>query len=202
MDLRTPKMPAEERRAATIEAVIDLAAGCDPGEITTTAIATHMRLTQGALFRHFASKEAIWEAVMGWVAEGLLARIDAAIEAAPSPLEALGAVFMTHVRFISEHPGVPRIMFGELQRGADSAAKRMARILVDRYGKRLRRLIDEGKACRQISSDIDTAVAAMLFLSTLQGLVMQSLLAGDVKRIRSAAPGAFALYARAIRRSP
>lgn len=202
MELRTPKMPAEERRAATIEAVIELAAACDPGEITTTAIASHMNLTQGALFRHFVSKDAIWEAVMGWVAERLLGRIDAAIAAAPSPLEALEAAFMTHVRFISEHPGIPRIMFGELQRGADSAAKRMVRTLVRRYGERLRRLIDEGKARRQVAADIDTAAAAMLFLSTMQGLVMQSLLAGDVKRIRSAAPGAFALYARAIRRSP
>lgn len=202
MELRTPKLPAEERRAATIEAVIDLAAACDPGEITTTAIASHMNLTQGALFRHFVSKDAIWEAVMGWVAERLLARIDAAIEAAPTPLEALEAAFMTHVRFISEHPGVPRIMFGELQRSADSPAKRMVRTLVARYGERLRRLIDEGKARRQVSTDIDTAAAAMLFLSTMQGLVMQSLLSGDVKRIRAAAPGSFALYARAIRRSP
>jgi AcrR family transcriptional regulator len=198
----TPKLPAEERRAATVEAVIDLAAECDPGEITTTAIATHMQLTQGALFRHFASKEAIWEAVMCWVAEGLLARIDAAIGAATSPLEALEAVFMTHARFITEHPGVPRIMFGELQRSGDSRAKRMVRILVGRYGERLRRLIDEGKARRQICAEIDTAAAAMLFLSAMQGLVMQSLLAGDVKRIRGAAAGSFALYARAIRRSP
>jgi TetR/AcrR family transcriptional regulator len=202
MELRTPKLPAGERRAATIEAVIDLAADCDPGEITTTAIASHMQLTQGALFRHFASKEAIWEAVMGWVAERLLARIDSATQAAPSPLEALEAAFMTHVGFISEHPGVPRIMFGELQRGADSPAKRMVRILVERYSERLRRLVEAGKAGGQLSPDIDTAAAAMLFLSTLQGLVMQSLLAGDVKRIRRAAPGAFALYARAIRRSP
>lgn len=202
MELRTPKLPAEERRLATVEAVIELAGDCDPGEITTSAIAARMQLTQGALFRHFASKDAIWEAVMGWVAEGLLARVDAAIAAAPSPLEALEAAFMTHVRFISEHPGVPRIMFGELQRGADSAAKRMVRVLVGRYGERLRRVIDEGKARGQVAADIDTAAAAMLFLSTMQGLVMQSLLAGDVKRIRSAAPGAFALYARAIRRSP
>lgn len=202
MELRTPKLPAPERRAATIEAVVDLAARCDPGEITTTAIASHMQLTQGALFRHFASKEAIWEAVMGWVADALLARIDAAIAAAGTPLEALEAAFMTHVRFISEHPGVPRIMFGELQRGADSPAKRMVRTLVARYGERLRRVIDAGKARGQVAADIDTAAAAMLFLSAMQGLVMQSLLSGDAKRIRAAAPGSFALYARAIRRSP
>ena len=34
-----------------MEAVIELAAGHDPGEITTTAIAQHMGVTQGALLK-------------------------------------------------------------------------------------------------------------------------------------------------------
>ncbi len=57
-------LPAEERRAATVDAVIALAADHDPGEITTTAIARQMGVTQGALFKHFPTKEAILEAVM------------------------------------------------------------------------------------------------------------------------------------------
>ncbi|MFA6687219.1 MAG: TetR family transcriptional regulator, partial [Desulfuromonas sp.] len=60
-------LPAEERRAATIMAVVDLSATQNPSEITTAAIAKHMRLTQGALFRHFSGKAAIWESVMDWV---------------------------------------------------------------------------------------------------------------------------------------
>lgn len=33
-------------------------------------------MTQGALFRHFPSKDAIWQAVMEWVAERLIERIE------------------------------------------------------------------------------------------------------------------------------
>jgi hypothetical protein len=39
----------------------------------------------------------------------------------------------------------------------------------------------------------------MLFIGTIQGLVMQSLLDGDVERIRRDAPRAFAIYCRGIR---
>ena len=46
MNTRT-KLPAEERRAATVDAVIELAAGHDPGEITTTVIAKHIEFGQG-----------------------------------------------------------------------------------------------------------------------------------------------------------
>ena len=43
-----------------------------------------------------------------------------------------------------------------------------------------------------------TSPAAVLFLGTIQGLVMQSLLAGDVARIRRDAPAVFAIYRRGI----
>ena len=75
-------LSAEARRAATVEAVIQLAAQTPPSEITTTAIAQHMGVTQGALFKHFPTKEAILEAVMVWVAEHLLSRVDEAAHAA------------------------------------------------------------------------------------------------------------------------
>ncbi len=76
MDTHPKHLPADERRAVTVESVVALAGSQNPSEITTAAIAKHMNLTQGALFRHFPNKEAIWQAVMEWVAERLLARID------------------------------------------------------------------------------------------------------------------------------
>ena len=99
-------LPADERRAATVEAVVALAARTNPSDISTTAIARHMGVTQGALFKHFPTKESIFEAVMAWVAERLLARIDAAARKAATPLAALEAVFMAHVQFVTAHPGV------------------------------------------------------------------------------------------------
>lgn len=191
-------MPADERRAVTVDAVVELAGSQNPSEITTAAIAKHMNLTQGALFRHFPSKDAIWQAVMEWVAERLLARIDRAAQGIDSPLAAMQAMFMSHVEFVAEHPGVPRMMFGELQRAEQTAPKRIVQTLIQRYGERLQRLIEDGKACGELSASLDTEAAATLFIGTIQGLVMQSLLAGDVQRIRHHAPRVFAIYQRGI----
>ena len=46
---------------------------------------------------------------------------------------------------------------------------------------------------------LDNEAAATLFIGTIQGLVMQSLLAGDVTRIRRDAPRVFDIYRRGIR---
>lgn len=201
MATKNKQLPAEERRAVTVEAVVALAAEQNPSSITTSAIAQHMGLTQGALFRHFPNKEAILQAVMEWVAEQLLSRIDTAIRSAISPIAALEAVFMTHVRFVAEHPGVPRILFGELQRAEQTAPKRMVQKLIHRYGERLNQLIEQGKLCEELDADLDTEAATILFIGTIQGLVMQSLLAGKVCHIHNDAPRVFAIYLRGIRRT-
>ena len=197
MDTHSKHLPADQRRAVTVEAVIELAGSQNPSEITTAAIAKHMNLTQGALFRHFPSKEAIWQAVMEWVAERLLDRIDRSAQGIESPLAAMKAMFMTHVEFVAEHPGVPRMMFGELQRAELTPAKRMVQTLIQRYGERLHQLIEKGKASGELSA-LDNEAAATLFIGTIQGLVMQSLLAGDVDRIRRDAPRVFEIYRRGI----
>jgi len=189
---------ADERRAATVEAVVDLAAEQNPSDITTTAIAQRMGLTQGALFRHFPTKDAILQAVMSWVTERLLARVDKAAEGTTSPVAALEAVFMTHIDFVSEHPGVPRMLFGELQRPGETLPKRMVQTLIQHYGERLHRLLEAGKAQGELDAGLDVEAAAVLFIGTIQGLVMQSLLAGKVCRIRRDAPAVFAIYRRGI----
>lgn len=199
MNIHAKHLPADERRAVTVEAVVDLAGSQNPSEITTSDIAKHMNLTQGALFRHFPTKDAIWQAVMVWVTDRLLARIDRAAEGIDSPLAAMQAMFMSHVEFVVEHPGVPRMMFGELQRADFTPAKRMAQTLIQRYSERLVSRIEQGKVAGEIAHEIDTQAAATLFIGTIQGLVMQSMLSGDIKRMHADAPGVIAIYLRGVR---
>jgi len=202
--LNSPKknLPADERRSVTVEAVVALAGSQNPSDITTAAIAKHMNLTQGALFRHFPSKDAIWQSVMEWVADRLLARIDSAAEGIDSPLAAMQAMFMSHIDFVVEHPGVPRMMFGQLQSTDATAAKEMAQTLIQRYAERIRTRIEQGKASGEITLEVSTQAAATLFVGTIQGLVMQSMLSGDIKRMRVDAPSVFAIYQRGMRLNP
>lgn len=196
--VRQKNLPADKRRNVTVEAVVELAAQANPSDITTAAIAKHMNLTQGALFRHFPNKEAIWQAVMKWVAERLMARIDKAAEGITSPLEAMQAMFHAHVTFVADHPGAPRMLFGELQGAKATPAKLLARELMKQYAARLSRLIEAGKACGELPDELESKSAATLFIGMIQGLVMQSLIAGDMERIHSDAPHVFAIYRRGI----
>ena len=194
-------LPAAERRAATVESVVALAATSNPSEITTAAIATRMGLSQGALFKHFPTKDAILVAVMQWVADSLMTRVNAALESATTPVHALEALFLAHVDFVAKHPGVPRLVFGELQRTKRSAAGRMVQMLLRTYGERVKGILADAKTRGELDPAIDPEAASILFVGTVQGLVMQSLLSGEIGRIRADAPRVFAIYRRGIERA-
>ncbi len=195
---RPKKIPADERRNVTVEAVIELAGSANPDSITTAAIAKHMKLTQGAIFRHFPNKDAIWSAVVEWIARHLMARIDAAAGDVAAPVDKMEAMFLAHVGFVADHPGAPRMLFGELQGTRITPAKRLAQGVMRRYAARLHDLIEAGKAEGELRADLDSAAAATLFIGTIQGLVMQSLIAGDMEKMRRDAPRVFAIFRHGI----
>ena len=182
----------------TVETVVDLAATANPADITTVQIAERMGLSHGALFRHFPTKDAVWDAVMVWTADQLTQRLDKALAKEASPLSALEAMFMAHVGFVAARPGVPRIMFGELQRTGDTAAKRGAKALMNGYRTRVMGLVERGKTDGSLPVDLDAEAAAMLFVGTIQGLVMQAMIAGDFAAMRPMAGRVFGIYLKGI----
>ena len=186
------KLSADARRAATVETVIGLAAATNPADITTAQIAAQMDVTQGALFRHFADKQAIWAAVMDWTATTLLARFDAVTGV--TPIERLRAMFATHIDFVVTHPGVPRILFGELQRDGDAQGKMCVRALMAAYRERVTNLLTEAKTRSLVAERVDISAASTMFLGMVQGLVMQAMAASDFTTMPAVSGRLFDLY--------
>ena len=198
MSTAPARLPTEERQAEIVTAALELARETSPALITTSDIAAGVGVSQGALFKHFPTKDAIWLAAMGWVRGQLLARLEDAASKAASPLDALAAMFKAHVGFVASHPGVPRVIFPELQPAADSPVKQEVRKLLQGYRKLLRRQLDAAVAGGQVSARVDLEAAATLFVGVVQGLVMQSMLTGNAAAIKSQADAVFAIYRRGI----
>ena len=189
---------SEERRALAVDAVIELASEMNPADITTAAISDRMGLTQGALFRHFPNKDAVLQAVMESVSERILSRIDEAVRCEASPFGALRAIFMAHVGFVESNPGVPRLMFGELQRTEETGAKRATAAFLETYAARILERLDEAKKLGQVSSGVCSRLAAMALIGSIQGLVIQATLSGRVGDIRAGADAAFDIWRKGV----
>ena len=197
-DQNSKHLSADERRTVTVEAVVALAAQQNPTDITTAAIAQHMGLTQGAIFRHFPSKESIVQAVLDWVSNKLMARVDQAAQTQQSPMAALEAVFMAHIGFISEHPGAPRMLLAELQKSGETIPKRMVVTLMTNYRARIHELLEKGQACGEVSPALDLEAASTLYIGMIQGLVMQSLAKSEPGHVFQSAGKTFAVFKRGL----
>ena len=196
------RLPTEERQAEIVAAALRLARELSPALITTSDIAAAVGVTQGAVFKHFPTKDAIWLAAMAGVRERLLLALEQAAQAAPSPLDALAAVFRAHVAFVVAQPGVPRLIFHELQRPSDSPVKQEVRALLQSYRKLLLDLLEAAVQQGQAPATLDKSAAATLFVGIVQGLVMQSMLSGKPAAMKAEAERVFALYLRGIGDAP
>lgn len=193
------------RQAGLVEAALALAAQRSPADITTADLAQTVGISQGAVFRHFASKEAIWLAVLDWATETLLGELRAATSeplAQSTPLAALQGVFRAHVDFVVRHPGVPRVIFQELQHAQDTLLKAGVRRLMQQYRALLSDILTRAQAQGLLAPGIDLSSAAVLFMGSVQGLVMQSMLSGNVHAMQAQAPGVFSIYLRGITSRP
>lgn len=200
--LTQSRLPTGERQAEIVAAALRLARDISPALITTGDIAAAVGVTQGAVFKHFPTKDAIWRAAMEWVQGQLLANLEQAAQAQPTALQGLAAMFGAHVAFVVTHPGVPRVIFHELQQPADSPAKQQVRTMLQAYRKLLLRLLAAGVREGQLPAALDQEAAATLFVGIVQGLVMQSMLTGKPAAMKAQADPLFSIYLRGICEAP
>lgn len=189
-----PRQSTESRQAEIIATVVALAAERNPADVTTTGIAKVMNVTQGALFRHFPTKEAMRLAVIEWIEAQLMVKLGDAQVSAPDVLSGLEAMFLAHVKFIREFPGVPRLVFAELQQPDSSPVRQRVQQIMRRYRQMLAETLGKAKAAQLIRDDVDVQAAAALFLGAIQGLVMQSMLGGVSSDTEEPVLGVLHLY--------
>jgi AcrR family transcriptional regulator len=162
-------------------------------------MADAMGLTQGAIFRHFPSKDAIWLAAMGWIRERLMGVLGAAAQGTGSPLDALERMFFAHVDFIDRHPAIPRMVFSGQMLHDNPKLKALVQEIVSGYEARLVDLLCEAREAGLVRADLDEQSAAILFIGMIQGLVVQITIFGARRSLTEEARKVFPVYLAGIK---
>lgn len=190
-----PKLKTEDRQAELVAAALLLAATKSPSEITTGDLANVIGITQGGVFKHFDSKEAIWLAAIEWAHQDLMKKL--MLEAKvrnQTAFKSLRAVFMAHIGFVQQYPGVPRLIFQELQHPEQTLLKERVQLLMSDYRQLISGLLAQARKDAEISPEADLQAAVVLFIGAIQGLVMQSLITGSLEKIKQQAKTVFSIY--------
>ena len=209
---RAAAIPAAERRAQAVGALLLLARETAPEQISTAAIAERMGVSHGALFRHFRSREAIWAETVSWATAELERRFVAISQAAilqtdsgphgHHSLEEVIELLACHAAMLQEHPGLVRMLFAELQRPATSPARETGKAFMQRFRQRLALAIGRSQAGGELDADLDPADLASLLVATQQGLMLQALVHDGFATLVERSRHSIALLLRACRRLP
>ena len=195
------RLAADERREEIIRVTLSLASKKGVDDVTTQDMAQAMGVTQGAVFRHFQSKDAIWMAVMQWVRDHLMGVLGQAAAQGRDPLDALERMFFAHVEFISRHPAIPRVLMSEHLHRRSSALRQLVTEILLGYETKIDGLLSDAQAQGLARADLDTHAAATLYIGMIQGLVLQTSILRDRRTLAAEAARTFPIFLQAIRLS-
>jgi len=193
------RLSSEDRQSEIIRVAVELAADKGVDSVTTQDMADAMQLTQGAIFRHFATKDDIWVAVMQWIRDRLMKVLDKAAADATDPLNAIERMFFAHITFISKHPAIPRLMFSELLHKKNSKLRQLIQGIISGYEAKIAGLLEEAKSRSLVPDDLDSQSAAVLYIGMIQGLVMQSSIFGGKRSLQQQAENIFPILLHGIK---
>ena len=137
--------PQEERRKEIVQAAMEIAAETGIKKVTTQAIADKVGIAQPTVFRHFKTRDDIFAAVIGWIAENLSKAILSGTDPEDTPDEQLRKLLQSQLTFINKHRAVPKVLFSDLLHLESPKLKSLLQELMNGYIKRVTQLLEQGK---------------------------------------------------------
>jgi TetR/AcrR family transcriptional regulator len=102
-----------ERRVQILETLAIMLQGAGTDRITTSALATKLEVSEAALYRHFASKAQMFEALIEFIEQTVFGLINQITEREPNPQVQVAKMLTLILQFAEKNPGMARVMVGD-----------------------------------------------------------------------------------------
>jgi AcrR family transcriptional regulator len=164
---------AQDRKAEIVAATLALADRLGPDRLTTQAVADAVGLTQPAVFRHFPSKQVLWQAVAETIAARLEAAWAGALAGQAAPLDRVRALVLVQIAQIEADPAIPAILHSRELQCANAGLRQGFRGLMLRFQALLQAELEAARAAGATRADLEPADGAMLLIALVQGVAIR-----------------------------
>ncbi|MGD9883980.1 TetR/AcrR family transcriptional regulator [Reyranella sp.] len=169
---------AEARRLEILQATLRLAGEVGPDRLTTETVAREVGLTQPAVFRHFATKQDLWDAVADYIGKTMEAGWADSAGRSGAPEHRLRSLVATQLCLIQSTPAIPAILFSRELHSRNVALRKALFALMRRFHGLVARAIAEARDASVFHDDLDPDDAAFLVIGLIQGLALRWSLSG------------------------
>jgi TetR/AcrR family transcriptional regulator len=141
---RAPRMKPGERRVHILQTLAAMLEAPKTEKITTAALAARLGVSEAALYRQFASKAQMFEALIEFIEATFFGLINQIAEKEPNGVLQARAIGMMLLNFAAKNPGMTRVLTGEALVGEHAR-------LAERVGQMLERVETSVKQCLRIA---------------------------------------------------
>jgi AcrR family transcriptional regulator len=195
--MRAAKQATAVRREQIAAAALSIVASQGIAAMTVARVARLVGIAPSALYRHYAGRAEILDAVLDLLRARFLGNLAAAGQA-PDGLEALHAVLLRQVALVLEFSAIPRILFSEEVYGRNPALRAKLHDLLASLVAGLAGLVARGQGEGVIREDIAPQSGALLLFGAFQPCAMLWYLSGGTFDLAVAVAENWELYRKAV----
>lgn len=101
------------RKEEIIQASLEIVGNKGVRALTIAAIAESAGMSEANIYRHFSGKDEIFSALADFIGSSVMGNAATIAAGSRRPMEKLETIFVSHIKIIAEHPGIPRFIFSE-----------------------------------------------------------------------------------------
>ena len=146
--------------------------------LTIHQIAKDLGVTDGALYRHFKSKNEIIGLLIEDIERTLLDTIKTAASKINNPINKLENILSSHLSYAEQRKGMSVIVINETLNLQDRNLKRRMLKVIHAYLKEIKAILIDGAGAGKIRKDIDFVSASIAFFGMVQSMVTLWALSG------------------------
>jgi TetR/AcrR family transcriptional regulator len=102
-----------ERRVQILQTLAAMLEEPGAERITTAALAARLKVSEAALYRHFASKAQMFEALIEFIESSVFTLVNQITEREPAPALQVRRIAAVLLQFGEKNPGMVRVMVGD-----------------------------------------------------------------------------------------
>ncbi len=174
--MKHKKVKTKIRKVQITDAAIEVIAKKGFSGLTIASIAKKVGITNSNVYRHFAGREAVINAIVTEVENNLKEIISQSCRQNALSGKCLEAIFFKHIEFLEKHKGIPRIIFSdEMYSGNEKIIMRL-RTIMKQYVGGIKKVLMRGCRDKEFDPELDINAAAMAFLGLIQSIALQWIL--------------------------
>ena len=147
-----------------------------PGaRITTAGLARAVGVSEAALYRHFASKAKMFEALITFAEESVFSRVNRIIEEEKSTPQRCAKLLYLALMFADKNPGITRILLGDALVGETERLQTRVDQFFSRLESQFKQILREAEMRDGIRITLPIDSACTLIVSVIEGRMHQYL---------------------------